>query len=187
MAILASLEILRKRLPDDPRFLSLLDNAVQGAKRGTTLTQRMLAFARRQELKHETVELRDLVDGMNALLERSVGPTVNLESHFPREPTYVLTDANQLETALLNLAINARDAMPQGGSLVISVARDKIDTVSARALDWVYPCWMGSRANPAERSRYAVSSARGRRCVSGCLLPWQDRGPTNARTNPRRR
>ena len=128
MAILASLEILRKRLPDDPRFLSLLDNAVQGAKRGTTLTQRMLAFARRQELKHETVELRDLVDGMNALLERSVGPTVNLESHFPREPTYVLTDANQLETALLNLAINARDAMPQGGSLIISVARDKIDT-----------------------------------------------------------
>jgi signal transduction histidine kinase len=57
MAILASLEILRKRLPDDARMLALLDNAMQGAKRGTTLTQRMLAFARRQELKQETVEL----------------------------------------------------------------------------------------------------------------------------------
>jgi PAS domain S-box-containing protein len=126
MAILASLEILRKRLPDDPRFVSLIDNAVQGAKRGTTLTQRMLAFARRQELKHEAVELHGLVEGINALLERSVGPMVNLESHFPREPTYVLTDVNQLETALLNLAINARDAMPQGGSLIIAVTRDKI-------------------------------------------------------------
>ena len=127
MAILGSLEILRKRLPDDPKILALLDNAVQGAKRGTSLTQRMLAFARRQELKHETVELRQLIDGMGELLERSIGPTVSLESHFPREPVYVRTDANQLETALLNLAINARDAMPQGGSLSISVTIEHID------------------------------------------------------------
>jgi PAS domain S-box-containing protein len=127
MAILGSLEILRKRLPDDPKILALLDNAVQGAKRGTSLTQRMLAFARRQELKQDTVELRQLIDGMGDLLERSVGPTVSLESHFPREPVYVRTDANQLETALLNLAINARDAMPQGGSLSISVTTEHID------------------------------------------------------------
>ena len=127
MAILGSLEILRKRLPDNPKVLALLDNAVQGAKRGTSLTQRMLAFARRQELKQETVELGRLIDGMGELLERSVGPTVSLESHFPREPVYVRTDANQLETALLNLAINARDAMPQGGSLTISVSTEHID------------------------------------------------------------
>jgi PAS domain S-box-containing protein len=127
MAILGSLEILRKRLPDNPKILALLDNAVQGAKRGTSLTQRMLAFARRQELKHATVELRELIEGMGELLERSVGPTVSLESHYPREPVYVRTDANQLETALLNLAINARDAMPQGGSLTISVTQELID------------------------------------------------------------
>jgi PAS domain S-box-containing protein len=126
MAILGSLEILRKRLPDDARMLSLLDNAVQGAKRGTTLTQRMLAFARRQELKQETVELRALINGMTGLLERSLGPTVSIETHFPRESVHVRTDANQFETALLNLAINGRDAMPQGGSMTISVAKEEI-------------------------------------------------------------
>jgi PAS domain S-box-containing protein len=126
MAILGSLEILRKRLPDDARMLALLDNAVQGAKRGTTLTQRMLAFARRQELKHETVELCGLINDMTELLERSLGPTVNIETHFPREPVYVRTDANQLETALLNLAINGRDAMPHGGSMVIAITTKEI-------------------------------------------------------------
>jgi PAS domain S-box-containing protein len=125
-AILGSLEILRKRLPDDARMLALLDNAVQGAKRGTTLTQRMLAFARRQELKHETVELCGLINNMTELLERSLGPTVNIETHFPRELVHVRTDANQLETALLNLAINGRDAMPHGGSMVISITVEEI-------------------------------------------------------------
>ena len=121
MAILGSLEILRKRLPNDPRMLALLDNAMQGAKRGSSLTQRMLAFARRQELKHEAVDLAGLVNNMMELMERSLGPSINIETHFPRETVRVRTDANQLETALLNLAINARDAMPEGGNLIISV------------------------------------------------------------------
>ncbi len=121
MAILGSLEILRKRLPNDPRMLVLLDNAVQGAKRGASLTQRMLAFARRQELKHEAVDLANLVNNMMELLERSLGPTINIDTHFPREAVRVRSDANQLETALLNLAINARDAMPEGGSVTITV------------------------------------------------------------------
>ena len=122
MAILGSLEILRKRLPNDPRLLTLLDNAVQGAKRGSSLTQRMLAFARRQELKQEAVDLAHLVNDMLELLERSLGPTINIETRFPLEVVRVRTDANQLETALLNLAINSRDAMPNGGTITISVA-----------------------------------------------------------------
>ena len=122
MAILGSLEILRKRLPNDPRLLALLDNAVQGAKRGSSLTQRMLAFARRQELKQEAVDLAHLVNDMLELLERSLGPTINIETRFPLEVVRVRTDANQLETALLNLAINSRDAMPNGGTITISVA-----------------------------------------------------------------
>ncbi|HEV7357959.1 MAG TPA: PAS domain S-box protein [Steroidobacteraceae bacterium] len=126
MAILGSLEILRKRLPNDPRMLALLDNAMQGAKRGSSLTQRMLAFARRQELKHEAVDLAGLVNNMMELLERSLGPTINIDTHFPREIVRVRTDANQLETALLNLAINSRDAMPSGGSLTISVQAQTI-------------------------------------------------------------
>ena len=122
MAILGSLELLRKRLPNDPRLLALLDNAMLGAKRGSSLTQRMLAFARRQELKHEAVDIAHLVDNMLELLERSLGPTINIETRFPREIVRVRTDANQLETALLNLAINGRDAMPSGGTITISVA-----------------------------------------------------------------
>ena len=126
MAILGSLEILRKRLPNDPRLLALLDNAVQGPKRGSTLTQRMLAFARRQELKHEAVDLAHLVNNMLELLERSLGPTINIETRFPLEVMRVRTDANQLETALLNLAINSRDAMPNGGTITISLAKHTI-------------------------------------------------------------
>ena len=126
MAILGSLEILRKRLPNDPRLLALLDNAMQGAKRGSSLTQRMLAFARRQELKHEAVDLAHLVNNMLELLERSLGPTINIETRFPLEVMRVRTDANQLETALLNLAINSRDAMPNGGTITISLAKHTI-------------------------------------------------------------
>jgi PAS domain S-box-containing protein len=129
MAILGSLEILRKRLPNDPRLLSLLDNAVQGAKRGSSLTQRMLAFARRQELKHESVDLAGLINNMMEFLERSLGPTINIETRFPREILLVRTDANQLETALLNLAINGRDAMSDGGTITISAAEESINGV----------------------------------------------------------
>jgi len=126
-AILGSLEILRKRLPNDPRLLALLDNAVLGAKRGSTLTQRMLAFARRQELKHEAVDLTCLVNNMLELLERSLGPTVNIETHFPLEAVRVRTDANQLENALLNLAVNGRDAMANGGTITISIAAEPVE------------------------------------------------------------
>jgi len=126
MAILGSLEILRKRLPNDQRLLGLLDNAVLGAKRGSALTQRMLAFARRQELKHEAVDLACLVNNMMELLERSLGPAIDIETHFPIEAVHVRTDANQLETALLNLAINARDAMPNGGTISITVVVEQL-------------------------------------------------------------
>ncbi|HEY2464798.1 MAG TPA: PAS domain S-box protein [Steroidobacteraceae bacterium] len=134
MAILGSLEILRKRMPNDPRLLGLLDNAMQGAKRGSSLTQRMLAFARRQELKQEAVDLAYLVNNMMELLERSLGPTINIETRYPHEAVRVRTDANQLETALLNLAINSRDAMPDGGTITISVSEQSIAGVHPTGL-----------------------------------------------------
>jgi PAS domain S-box-containing protein len=126
MAVTGSLELLRKQLPDDRRVLGLLDNAMQAARRGISLTQRMLAFARRQELKLETVDLASLVGGMRELLERSVGPSVRIETSFASRIPSVATDANQLETALLNLALNARDAMPNGGTITISAREARI-------------------------------------------------------------
>ena len=119
MAILGSLELLRKRLPPDPGMAQLVNNAIQGAERGATLTQRMLAFARRQELKLDAVELPVLVGDLLSLLERSVGPAIRMQTSFPAALPWVRTDPNQLESALLNLTLNARDAMPNGGVITI--------------------------------------------------------------------
>ncbi|MGN4047655.1 PAS domain S-box protein [Pseudomonas sp. SM4] len=118
--ILGNLEILQKRTGDDPKITRLLENATQGALRGVSLTQRMLAFARRQELKTESVDIPKLVQGITGLLRSSMGPGIRIETRFAENLEPVLADTNQLELAILNLATNARDAMPNGGSVVIS-------------------------------------------------------------------
>ena len=125
-AILGSLELLRKRLPNDPRSMSLLENAAQGAERGKTLTNRMLAFARNQELKHEVIDVPELVQGMTELLQRSLGSTFKIETRFPLGLKRVMADANQLEMALLNLAVNARDAMEDGGEIIVSARQESV-------------------------------------------------------------
>lgn len=117
--ILGSLSLLKKILPDDPRISRLLDRAIQGAERGATLTTRLLAFARRQELKIEIVALQRLIPDMLDFLRHSVGPNVVIHVEIPPDVCAVEVDANQLELALINLAVNARDAMPEGGSLKI--------------------------------------------------------------------
>ncbi|WP_245467774.1 PAS domain-containing sensor histidine kinase [Mesorhizobium sp. M7A.F.Ca.CA.001.13.1.1] len=126
MAILGSLELLRKRLPDDPQLLRLLDNAVLGARRGASLTQRMLAFARRQQLDPKPVDLIGLIHGMKDLLERSLGSRAIIETKFPLSLDRVMVDESQIELALLNLCVNARDAMPGGGTIVISTRMEQV-------------------------------------------------------------
>ncbi len=134
MAVLGSLELLKKRIPvDDARSRRLLDNAVQGAERGAALTQRLLAFARRQELKPETVDVSKLISGMEDLLSRALGPAVMLNKHLPQDLPAVSVDSNQLELAILNLAVNARDAMPLGGSLSISGREHSVSHGDAEA------------------------------------------------------
>ncbi len=120
MAVVGSLELLRKRVPQDAKLLRLVDNAMEGALRGSALTKRMLAFARQQELKSERIDVADLVDGMMELMTRSLGPTIELKIDVPRGISAVEADANQLETALLNLAVNARDAMRGEGVIAIT-------------------------------------------------------------------
>jgi PAS domain S-box-containing protein len=126
MAILGSLELLRKKLPDDPRMLRLLDNAAMGAQRGASLTQRLLAFSRLQQLDTKPVDVPTLVRGMTDLLERSLGPSARIETRFPQSMGKVLVDQNQLELALLNLTVNARDAMPDGGTILISAREQTV-------------------------------------------------------------
>jgi len=118
--ILGNLEIVQKRIGADPKISRLLENATQGALRGVSLTQRMLAFARRQELKTESVDIAHLVQGITGLLRSSLGPGIRIETRFPDDLQPVLADSNQLELALLNLATNARDAMPDGGTVTIT-------------------------------------------------------------------
>jgi CheY-like chemotaxis protein len=127
MAVLGSLELIKKRLPYDARITPLLENAIHGAERGATLTQRMLAFARKQELKLEAVDLASLVRGMLGLLQRSVGPSYRIDLRAAPGLPLVTTDPNQLETALLNLVVNARDAMPEGGVITISTRPRRVD------------------------------------------------------------
>jgi signal transduction histidine kinase/CheY-like chemotaxis protein len=122
MAVMGNLDLLRKRVPDDPRLHRLIDGALQGAERGASLTQRLLAFARQQDLKAVPVDLGALIQGMIDLLERSLGPRIVLRMAIPDNLPPARIDANQLELAILNLAVNARDAMPDGGSIDIKVA-----------------------------------------------------------------
>jgi signal transduction histidine kinase/CheY-like chemotaxis protein len=131
-AVTSSLDLLKKRIAHDERAVALVDNAMNGAERGARLTQRMLAFARRQELSIAPVHLGTLVAGMEGLIERAVGPSISLHTDIPVDLPYVGADANQLEAALLNLAVNARDAMPNGGDILIR-ARMATDVEQARA------------------------------------------------------
>ncbi|HEY6620102.1 MAG TPA: response regulator [Steroidobacteraceae bacterium] len=126
MAVLGSLSLLEKKLPEDPQIRRLLQNAIQGADRGKALTQRLLAFSRRQDLKPQAVDFALLVNGMEELLKRAVGHGITLSSEFPAELPPILVDANQLELALLNVALNARDAMPDGGSVKITARADSV-------------------------------------------------------------
>ena len=122
----ASLRLLEKRLPPEPQSRRLIDTALQAAERGAALTQRLLAFARRQELKPEAVDVAQLVSDMLDLLRRSIGPTVQIETAFPSRPPLARVDRNQLELAIFNLAVNARDAMPHGGALTLEVTGKEV-------------------------------------------------------------
>jgi len=126
MAILGSLEIARKRAAAGQNVVDLIDHAIVGAKRGASLTQRLLAFSRKQDLKLEPVAVPALVSEMAELLQRSIGPTVEISTTFPLTLPPVLSDPNQLQNALLNLVVNARDAMPDGGVIAISARRHQL-------------------------------------------------------------
>ena len=133
-AVLGSLELVQRRIGDDPRIAPLVANAVQAAQRGANLTQRMLAFARRQNLHPVAVAIPELVNDMTDLLDRSLGANISIAVRFPPAMGAVLVDRNQLEMALLNLAVNARDAMPRGGAITIEAREQELAATNAFAL-----------------------------------------------------
>ncbi len=127
MAVIGNLDLLRKRMPDDERLTRLVDGALQGAQRGAALTQRLLAFARKQELQSKPVDFTHLIRDIRSLLERSLTPGIELRLELRDGLPNALIDANQVEAALLNLVVNARDAMPNGGTLTVGLDAMKVD------------------------------------------------------------
>lgn len=126
-AILSSLRIAQRRLAEGRDASSFMENAVSAADRGATLTQRMLAFARKQELELETVDLMASVGDMADLLQRTIGPGISIQLDFPLRLPTVTADRTQLELAIVNLVVNSRDAMPEGGTITISGRKANAD------------------------------------------------------------
>jgi len=118
--ILGNAELLAESLDGDPDKHALADMIVNAAQRGADLTQRLLAFARKQTLDPQAVDVTELIDRLDGLLRRTLGEHVAIELHYGTDLYQALVDPGQLETALLNLAINARDAMSASGRLTIA-------------------------------------------------------------------
>jgi len=120
-AIIGNVDLIRTRAAGNERLQRLAENALEAARRGAKLAAQLLAFSRNQRLQVAPLSLTQLLGGMGDLLAQSVGPAVRISTHIDPEADAVMSDANQLELALLNLAVNARDAMPDGGTLAIDV------------------------------------------------------------------
>jgi signal transduction histidine kinase len=128
--IIGSLELLRRRLARGRTedLDGLIDLGVTSANRAAGLTHRLLAFSRRQSLDSKPVEMNTLVVSMGELLQRSINESIHLDMQLSDDLWVAEADPNQLESALLNLVLNARDAMPEGGTLVVNTSNQKIDS-----------------------------------------------------------
>jgi signal transduction histidine kinase len=120
-AVSGSLVLLEARISDE-RSLRLLRTVQRSAARGAKLTQALLAFARKQRLDPIPADLNAIVVETSEMLRRSIGPSIEIRQVLATELSPVLLDVSQMETALLNIALNARDAIPGGGVLVIETA-----------------------------------------------------------------
>ena len=130
--IIGNLDTITRNLSDDaPRLKRAAGHALNGARRAASLTQRLLAFSRRQPLDPKPVNVNALVTGLSEMVHRTLGETVAVETVLAAGLWQIEADANELESAILNLAVNARDAMPEGGRLTIETTNAHIDEAYA--------------------------------------------------------
>ena len=135
--VVGNLSILKEQANANPAILNLVEPALEAGKRGAQLVQRLLSFSRQQPLRPFVINIRNLVEDITPLLQRSLSSRITLTLAFNHEPLIARIDAHQLENALLNLAVNARDAMPDGGSLTFHAHRTSLDDLSSREYDVV--------------------------------------------------
>ena len=154
MAVLGNLEVLRRHVGPDDRAVRLIEGALEGARRGASLTQRLLAFARRQELEIKRYDLVTLISDLTPLMRQSAGAGVEVIVHASPQPAVAEVDVNQIELALLNLVVNARDAMPGRGTITIDIGETTVGNAEPtlnRAATWRSrsptraPAWMRKR------------------------------------------
>ncbi|MDT9599435.1 PAS domain-containing protein [Sphingosinicella rhizophila] len=135
--IMGGLDIIANKV-EDPRLKRIADAALESTRRGARLTSQLLAFSRIQRISMAPVAVNDVIGKMGSLLRQTIGGAIRIDTLLDRDVQYAVCDANQLENAILNLAINARDAMPDGGSLSISTSRTSLhDAPDIEAGDFV--------------------------------------------------
>ncbi len=140
MVVLGNLQLVEQLVKGDERILKRINAAYEAAERGSELTKRMLAFSRQQTLQNRNVDVNTLLNKMRGMLEHAVGATINLAMIPVEEIWPIRADATMLETAILNLCINARDAMkPKGGDLTIETFNRTLDSVAADDMEDVPP------------------------------------------------
>ncbi len=133
--VLGNLDLVALSLKTDDRQMALLRRAIEAAERGANLTHRLLAFSRRQTLVTEVTDINALTTGLTALLQQALGDSIRLHLRQSADLWRSTVDPNQLENAILNLAINARDAMPNGGELTIETKNVVLDAVALKDTD----------------------------------------------------
>jgi signal transduction histidine kinase len=136
-AIIGNLDMIRTRVAGNERLQRMSENALEAARKGAKLSSQLLAFSRSQRMDIGPVDLTQLLNGMSGLLTQSVGPSVHVDVRIDNDARYAISDANQLELALLNLAVNARDAMPGGGTLIIRAQRVAVSEGPLKPGDYV--------------------------------------------------
>jgi signal transduction histidine kinase/DNA-binding response OmpR family regulator len=125
--VLGNLMLIEEQCRSRPDLLEMIEDALDATRSGVELTGRLLAFGRRQPLHPESTDLREQVLGISRLLGRTLGERISIRLELTSDPSQVHVDRNQLEASLLNLALNARDAMPDGGALTIAVEEVELD------------------------------------------------------------
>jgi PAS domain S-box-containing protein len=130
-AIIGNLSLLQEELVGQDQWRKKALRALEAAERGAAITQRLLAFSRKQALRPQQVNLNDLIEGMVDLLSYSLGETIHIKMRLQEDLWPIVIDPGQLENALMNLALNSRDAMPDGGQLLLQTENCGLDQAAA--------------------------------------------------------
>lgn len=158
--VIGNLVTLHERYPNDPEIGEYVVPALKASRRGASLIKRLLAFARKQPLLPKAVNIADLVDDTLSLLQRTLPAHISVSTTPLNEPLFAMTDAQQLENALLNLALNARDAMPDGGQLAVRATRLLLGPGQVADFDVTPGCYVALSVSDTGTGMDAVTQAR---------------------------